>query len=793
MLRNYLKTGFRNLFRHKRYAAINIIGLAIGVASCLLISMFVKDEFTYDRYHTKVDSIYNLSTVGGSTEKEVVFNAVSYPEAKTYFEDVPEIINFTRMRREGAVVKVGEDVFDEKGLMFSDRGFFEMFDFKVLDGALDETLTNLTSVVITESAALKYFGRANVSGEELYVKVRDEFESFIVTAVIEDHPSNSSFTFNMMMSWNKLETIIDSWSMNQWFITPALAYVLLDEKADSKKVESKMLKSRLLHNDGEEQFNDIARKNSNKLIPLIDYYFERRGGDEKKSQSQILAGIAILILIIACFNFSTLTIVNSISRAKEVGVRKTIGANKEHLVFQFLCEALILCSISFLLGVIMAEITLPLFETMVEKQFSYNLFDDYFLLLSVFLITLLVSILSILYPSLYLSQLRVIKVFSGNMKLGGKQLLTKSMVTLQFLFAFIFITVAVAINQQHKFLINKDKGYDDKNLIRLKIPNNNSDQVAQRFKNELSQYPFFLSVGAVNDLNEAISLKDTLGNSTMMIKGNVDMDYLKTLGIEIKEGRDFTTIDQANVENNVSITNVLINESAIKNLGIEEPLGHLIDDGRYRVIGVINDYQIFSAKSRMSSIMLRASAGEGRELITNNIFIRYKESNLLNGLQVLEQTWNKILPSEPFNYTFIDEYNANLYKKEALWSKTLSYSSGLAIAVSLMGLLGLVGLTASQRKKEVSIRKVMGASVANLVLLLNQGFTKLLLLSIVLSVPITYFIIDKFLQDYINRIEITVVLFIVPLLVTFLVAWMTVSSITFKSATRNPIDDLRYE
>lgn len=793
MLKNYLKTGLRNLFRHKAFAVINILGLGFGIACCLLISLFVRDEFTFDAYHNNVNSIYNLSLVTTIQDQERVLNAVAYPEAKTFYEEVPEVINYARMRNEGAVVNANNDLFDEKGLFFTDKGLFEMFDFKVVDGALDQSLENLESLVITESTAIKYFGSPNVAGKELMIKVREEFDSFIVGAVIEDHPSNSSFTFNMIMSWAKLETIIDDWTMNFWSITPISAYLQLSENSDLALVHEKIQASRLRHTlgDGGEPTN--ASESVNKLIALKDYHFEKRGGEERKSQSYLLSGIGLLILVIASFNFSTLTIVNSIRRAKEVGVRKTIGATRKHLVFQFIVEASFLSMISFILGIVIAEFTLPLFEVLVEKEFTSSLMDDLSMLVFMLTLVFVVTLISVIYPSVYLARLKVVNVLKDKVKVGGKRYLTRSMVALQFFCAFVFITVAVVINEQHQFLMNKDKGYSDENVIRLKIPSTNSFQIAQRFKNELEGNINILSVGASSNLNEAVRVKDTLGHEETVIQGVIDQGYLSTLKIDLLEGREFTSEDFVELDDYNSIQNVVINKSTIEALDMAEPIGRVIGDGKYRIVGVIEDFQVFSATSSMNSIMLSASTRPGRKIPMNNIYIKYSENQLPEVVAAISNVWDELLPLEPFQYTFLDEYNRNLYKKEALWSKTLTYSSTLAIAISLMGLLGLVGLSASQRKKEVSIRKVLGASVGNLLLLLNQGFMRMLLLSMLLSIPIAYYIVNQILQDYINRIEITALLFAMPLLATFLVAWLTVSSITFKSANTNPVNELRNE
>lgn len=791
MIKNYFKTGIRNLFRHKGYALINIGGLAIGIASCLLISMFVKDELTYDRQHENFDQIYRITTVTTRQEKRVEMQATSYPAAKTYAAQIPEIKHFTRLRREGATVKASDELFDEKRLIYADEGLFSVFDFKLVAGAFDNNITNLSSVVLTESAAIKYTGHAEAVGETLTMNVGGGFEDFIVSAVIEDHPSNSSFNFEVMLPWTKFETIKDAWSLGQWFITPADSFIEVQEGADLQAVIDKMKEVRWASNPEDDGAHAYAKQSHNELLPLSEVHWNSRGNSADIKQSYILSGIAILILVIACFNFANLTIVNSTRRAKEVGVRKTIGARKKQLVSQFLAEAIIICVISFLFGVVLAELALPVFERITGKSFTRNLLDDQSLLFFSFAGVLLASLLSVIYPSLILSKLRVVSVFKGHVQLGGKRFLTKSMVTFQFLLAMVFITVTVSLNRQHDFLVDKNKGYNDQNLIRLSLPTTDSEALALRFKTALEANSSILSVGAANDLNEGTPVQDQKGERVFMITGYATPDYLKTLGVKILEGRGLTAADR--LIEDPATTNVLLNERAMEVLGPDYQVGSTMMDGKFRIVGVMADYQLFSAKIPDRPLLLRANPRAGNNFFLNNVFIQYQSGNLTDILADLEATWKRLLPEEPFQYTFMDVYNENLYKKEALWGQTLNYASSLAIAVSIMGLLGLVGLTASQKKKEVSIRKVLGASISRLVMLLNQGFTRLLLLAILLSVPIAYYIIDLFLQDYINRMEITAWLFILPTLATFLVVWLTVSSITFRSARQNPVDTLRYE
>lgn len=791
MLKNYLKTGFRNLFRNKAYALINITGLAIGIASCLLISMFVKDELTYDKQHENGDNIYRITTISERQGKVNVSLGASYPAAEAYTNQIPEIKNFARYRGEGGTVKVGEDIFDEKRLIFADKGLFEIFDFKVLDGVLDERLRQLESVVLTETASIKYFGSTETTGMSLNLNVGKGFEQFIVTAVIEDHPSNSSFNFEVVLSWEKYSTIKDAGTLGLWFIAPSASYLELQDRADIESVIAKMKDVRWALNANPDNEEAYARESQNGLLPLSEVHWNNRTSGGDISQSYILSGIAVLILIIACFNFANLTIVNSVSRAKEVGVRKTIGAKKTQLVYQFLIEAVLLCSISCLFGVILAELALPVFESISQKDFSRKLIDDKQLLAFSFLGVLFAALLSVIYPSFFLSRLKVTKVFKGGTLFGGKRSLTQVMVTFQFLVAMLFITVTVAMNKQHDQLVNNDKGYDDKNLIRLKVPLKNTETIAKRFISELSNIPNIISVAAASDLNEGNTLKSMSGSDFVLISGYATPKYLETLGIKLIEGRDLNASDR--LIEAPSTRNVLINKSTLEELGPEYQLGSTIMDGQYKVVGIVEDYQIFSAYTNAKSVLLRASPREGSDLFVNNVYVKYEPNVLPDILQELESAWKNILPEVPFQYTFMDVYNEDIYKKEALWSKTLNYASSLAIAVSIMGLLGLVGLTASQKRKEVSIRKVLGASISALLLLLNQGFTRLLFLAILLSIPLAYYIVDLFVQDYVNRIEITIWLFLLPTLVTFIIVWFTVSMITIRSVRRNPVNDLRYE
>ena len=428
-----------------------------------------------------------------------------------------------------------------------------------------------------------------------------------------------------------------------------------------------------------------------------------------------------------------------------------------------------------------------------EKNFSMSVTSDPMVLLLSFGIVLLASVLSVIYPSLFLSNLKVTKVFKGGLEIQNKRLLTKSMVTLQFLVSIVFLIVTVALNKQHNYLMYKDKGYDDSNLLKVTVPYSEPRNKSEVFRNKLQSIPAITSIGGVGELNEAIRVNNREGESKMLILANADPDYIETMGITLAEGRNFLSADVAKPsEENPGIA-AIMNKTAVDELGIENPLGKTISDGQYRIVGVIEDYQIFSATARMNSILLTAESVNGRNYRTNNVYIRYEEGQLAKVVEGIEEAWKEVLPFTPFSVTYVDAYNEGLYKKEALWSKTLNYASSVSIFVSFIGLLGLVSFSAQQRRKELSIRKVLGASLIKQVTLLNQGFVVLLCIAIVISIPISHYIIQDILEGYHNRIDITTSLFAIPSLIFFILGSCTVSSITVNNARRNPIEDLRNE
>ena len=794
MLYNYIKTGLRNLLRNRIYTAINLVGLAIGIASCLLIFLFVKDEVTFDAYHSKADQIYKLQTSTTRNGEITVMQGTSFPEGEAFKEEIPTVLNYARLASAGATIKQAGDYLDEKRMVIADPSIFQMFDFRLKAGSLDLIESDL---VLTETAALKYFGEEDCIDKELLIDRGRGVQSYIVKAVIEDHPSNSSFYFDILMPIKQGKPAPSS-TRNYWFYNGWTTFLELRKDVDLEVLKTLMDKVRETRNPGEEGPEAFAKESSNELLPLKDMhskasenYNNGLKASVKAQRSYALLAISLLILIIACFNFSNLTFVSAIKRTKEVGIRKTVGALSKNLFVQFLIEAGLVGILAFVVGIVLAEVALPFFEGIMQKQFSRHFLQDSGLLLFAFSLVILAIFLAVSYPTLVLSRLKVTSVFKGMGPAGNKSLITRVMVGLQFVMAIVFIIVASGIQKQHSYLMNKQLGYTDENLIRLTIPATGSEGTAKRLSNALGANPNILGVGATGGFNEMTELSKSDKEKVKVLQAYATPEWLDVMQLELIEGRNLTVDDRLN-DGSVP-TNVLINSSTVEELGLKEPIGQLLSDGNYKIVGVFEDFQVFSAKSNLNNALVRANPLPGNNFFLNKIYVRFQPSFLSNVLTSLEDSWKEVLPTTPFNYEFVETYNDNLYEKEALWSRVLEYASGLAISVSLFGVLGLIGQSANQRRKEISIRKVLGANEIGLTLLLNQGFSRLLLLSLIISLSISYYIIDAFLRDYVNRMEISLGLFILPATITVLLVWSIVSLVTFRSARKNPIEDLRYE
>ncbi len=794
MVKNYIKVALRNFVKHKGYTFINVTGLAMGIACCLLIFLYVKDEFTYDQYHSKEDRIFRIYSEISFSGRSSVIGGTTRPEAMAYLEDIPQIEQVVRFDEGAAAVQKGDDFIQQEGLIYTDQAVFDVFDFRFLKGGADGALTDLNSVVLTEATARKYFDRIDVAGEALRINLSDGPETFYVTGVIENHPSNSSFNFQMLMPLFRKEKRLSSYTLNSWNNVGINSYVLLKHAGDQALVTDLMKQVRDTRNPKVEgQFSlDIV----NRLQPLADVHLNTRvtGGmaimeSVAPLYSYILSAIALVILVVACINFTNLSLARSLPRVKEIGVRKVLGAQKKQLAFQFLSEATILCLAAFVIGLVLAEMVLPVFGDLTGKTFYQGVASDPLLLLLCLLLVLLTSFLSGFYPSFVVSRLNTISSLKGKANIGRNAVVAKVLLVVQFAIAAVLIVGTLTMNRQISFMINKDLGYDDQSLVRIDSYHSGVKNISRIFKNDLAQNPNIVSVAAADDYNTFVGA--TFGEGVVpTVFNEIDNDYLSTIGAELVAGRFLKGKGDHYISGTDTLTNILVNEAYVRSSG-EEDLIHKVVDS-YRVVGVVKDFHFSSVETEIMPLMMIINDETGSARF-QSIYVKCADAYLPQLQAELAALWQTHAPYQPFKSEIVKDANARRYADTSRWKQIITYASALAILISVMGLFGLAHLATQQRTKEIGIRKVLGASLSQIVMLLNTSFSRLVLISVVISTPLAYYGIEQWLQNFAYTINITWTLFLIPGLITLAIALTTVSLQSLKHATANPVDSLRYE
>lgn len=792
MLRNYIKITLRNLVKHKGYSFINITGLAVGIACCLLIFLYVKDELTYDRYHKNGDRIFRITSKISFAGNESTMAVSGFPEGQAYLEAVPEIESMARIDSDAGIVTHGEDYINQTGLVYTDQSLFTMFDFRLIDGAFDGAFNDPENIIITKEMAIKYFGEEDVAGEAMEINIKNQRALYYISAVIDNHPSNSSFTFKIALPWVNLENQLNAYRLGSWSNISISTYLLLRENVDASVIEAKMAEVRKSHTSGEEFAMGIV----NGLQPIADTHLntELGGGDGidnpvDSSYSYILSGIALIILVVACINFANLSVARSLPRAREIGVRKVLGARSRQLAFQFLNEAFIMCLISFIMGLVLAELALPVFGSLMKKTFYHGILSDVPLMISCLGLVMFTAFLSGFYPAFVVSGFDTVKSLKGRVSLKGNANVPKVLVVVQFTIAIVLIVGTIAMNRQIDFMVNMDLGYDDSHLVRINSYNSGTPNIAQLFKDELARNPNIVAVAAANDYNSLTGAR--FGDHQFgVIFNDIDDQYLDVIGARILQGRTLKKGSDLYINGNDTLSNVLVNEAFVKEAGLDEPL--LKTYGNNRIVGVVEDFYFGSTKHKVSPVEFLADDESNNDQF-QSIYVKYSPEYLPMVKGELEAIWRKHVPFKPFVSEFVSEANANRYQEEVRWRRIISYASILAISVSILGLFGLAHLATQQRVKEIGIRKVLGANLAQIILLLNTRFSKLIAISILLATPIAFYTVEQWLANFANTIKVNALLILIPGLFTFFIAFVTVSLQSIKTANSNPVDSLRNE
>jgi len=790
MIKNYLKVAWRNLVKNKVFSLINILGLTIGITVCMMIFLFIMNEFSFDKFHKQKDNIYRVMRGFDPTKNKVAY--VSGPYAPALLNDFPdEVKKAVRVMPSNGLVTFGDISFNEKKLYIADPDFFTMFSFPLLKGDPATALKDPTSIVLTETTAKRYFGKADPMGKTITV---DKNRQVKVTGVAKDVPINSHLSFDVVMS---LTIYKDAEWFKVWNNNNNFTYVLLNEHTDKAKLEKKF--PQFIDKYMGKELAHMGAKYEIALNNLSDIYFEPttafdnvKHGD--KTVVYIFLSIAVFILLIACINFMNLSTIRAVERSKEVGMRKVMGALRNHLVWQFIGESVLLTVISCLLSIGLLQLLMPLYNQLLGYSLavSWNTALIYLFLVAVILV---VGFLAGSYPAIFLSAFSPIQALKGKLRLGkGGSLFRQSLVVVQFSISVLLIIGTIIITKQMRYVKEKELGYDQEYSVVIPIDNNDFYDHRLEFKNELQSRSNIASVslmsgepGGFFDLHgfNAEGQVQTWKSRTEF----ADFEYVKTVGLKIIAGRDFSS--QFGTDTSDA---VLINRTAAADLGFtpEQAIGKWImninrDTIHRKVVGVVEDFNFLSLKEKMDPLVI--SPSEDRRVAV----VKLKAGNIASSLATVKEVYNKVAPAYPFEYTFLDQKFDNLYKTDIRQQKILSIFSGLAIFIACLGLFGLASFAANKRIKEIGVRKVLGSSVSGIVVLLSKDLLKPVLIATLIAIPAGYYFMHNWLQNFAYRTPMHWWVFIIAAIITFAIAFFTVGLKAVKAAVANPVKSLRAE
>ncbi len=799
MLKSYFITAWRYLTRHKTYSVINIAGLSIGLACAMLILLYVKDEASFDKFHKNVNHVYRIVTLskfGGTYHKD---SNTGFLQGPRFAKNVPGIQSFVRVQSGSQDIKNGTEV-QSQDLLYVDTSFFSVFTFPLINGNPATCLSEPHSIVLSEDAAIKHFGKTDVVGKTMMLKEDSVFVPYKVTAVAKRCPQNSSIQFSVLLPFRESES--DARNSENWFNFFLNTFVVLNPNANVQTVENQM--QSFFVRDAGAAYKEMVEKYLNgfdegmgtySLQPFTDMHMSTelpsQNGLQNASNpmySYILSGIALFVLLIACINFVNLTIARSLKRAKEIGVRKVIGSDRKQLIFQFLGESFLLCLIAFTLALLLVELSLPVFNNLSNKALSFSYLFDVKLIASYFVLFLLTGLLAGFYPALVLSGYRPVETLYSRFNLAGKNYLQKSLVVLQFALASFLIIGTFTIYRQFNFLTKTDMGYDDRNIVEVSKEGLKHSEAAT-FKAELLKNPNIVDVAPKNSGFWGTAAKVASDSVLNFAYETVDESYIPTMKIPLVQGRNFSRSNPSDAANSI-----LVNEAFVKKAGWKNPIGETVnfyyrDNEIYQVIGVVKDYHYAALNQKIGPQMftMKNSNGYGK------FNIKIKPGTETASLKFIQEKFREFFPLSPYSYIFKDEQRIKDYESEAKWKQIILFGAILTIFISCIGLFGLSVLAAEKRTKEIGIRKVLGASVSNVVTKLSKDFLLLVSIALIIAIPLSWLASEKWLQNYPYRTTLDWWLFTLASLLVMLIALFTVSFQAIKAAIANPVKSLRTE
>ncbi len=790
MFKSYLKTALRNLARHRGYSLINIVGFAIGIACCILIFLWVQDELSFDRFHENLESLHRVVQEVSFSDGTIFRVArTPYPVGPAFVEDQPEIIRFTRFTPFWRILIEYEDkAFYESDFAFADPSLLEMFSFHLLEGDPNTALSETNSVLISEDMAKKYFGSEDPIGKTLAMDNKTDFQ---VTGVFENIPHNSHLHFDFL---GQFETFIkiSGWS-TRWYDHNYYTYVQLEKNAHHRDVAPKI--------SGYMKKIDPDSGTKFLLQPVKDIHLHSNfaidlGGKSENRAKYVymFSLVALFVLLIACMNFMNLTTARASRRSLEIGMRKVVGANRMNLIRQFLGESILVSFLSLLMAVGLVLLVLPAFNGISGKELNLASFDIGLLAACLIGISLVTGILSGSYPAFLLSGIKPIRVLKGSLRVGSKNsALRKILVTCQFSLSIGLVIGTFLVYRQLDFMQKKHLGYNQEHLVYF-AERGEFWKSYDSFKTELQLNSDIVGITAASSIpTHTVTQTSGVGwegkdpdFNVLFTQFNVDYDYFETLQMEMAQGRAFSKDFPTDATDSY-----ILNETGARLTGIEDPVGKkfILWDKPGPIIGIVKDYHFKSLHAKIEPLVLRMFHKQWNRYV----IIRIKSDGITGTLKVIEDAYKKHHPGYPFEFQFLDEALNDLYVSEKRTGRVFRYFMFLAIFISSLGLFGLASFMADQRTKEIGIRKVLGASVSGIFLMLLKDFVKWVLLASAISWPLAYYVMDRWLENFAYRTDIALWVFLVSGILGLIVAVATVSYQSLRASIANPVDSLRYE
>jgi putative ABC transport system permease protein len=790
MLKNLLKTAARHIYKHFGYSLLNILGLTLGISSALFLIIYVSDEVSYDRYNDKADRIYRVSSKITEPDDQFTWNVAQIPFGPQVVKDYPEVQSFVRfIQMPRALYKYEDKEFNEENFYYVDSTLFDIFTIKVLKGEVKSALTEPNKIILTKKIASKYFGKEDPIGKTL----TSGTNSYEVTAVIEDIPTNSHFRYDAVTSRNNLPKQLGNWGNFGVF-----TYLLFPRNFDVKPFETKMQGMYDLYM--KQIFESMHIKIEYVLEPLTRIHLYSTNPNEPEPTGSItyvyiFAIVALFLVLIAAMNYMNLATARSTRRAREVGLRKVVGSRRGPLVMQFLSESLVFTFISLILSIIILIVLLPKFNMLAGKSFDLHILYSPVLLLTLLGVIVIVGIIGGSYPAFFLSRFSPVTVLKGEITQGSAgSFFRKILVVIQFAVSVIMIICTLVVYKQINYLKNMDQGFDQTNVIGLQLNDRNMIRKYPALKQILLENPNIKYVTSTNtSLGEGsgkviFNVETDQGMSTRGVNfAVVDYDFIDALGIKMVEGRNF----QKDMPSD-TLTGVVVNETFAKRMGWKEAIGKKVELGdantiRARVIGVMKDYHQTGMYNGIESLLLIWRP------LNNIIYIKLSGNETRSTIAFIESKWKELFPDQPFAYTYLTERFNNQFEADEKRGLIFTIFTILAIIIACLGLFGLASYMVEQRTKEIGIRKVFGASENTILGIISKDFLILVMIGILIAVPTAYYFMHHWLQNYVYRTNIGIPLLIISALLTILITFLTISYKAYQAAVMNPANSIRTE